>query len=229
MISEAEAGLKVAIKSTCVPPTTVNKTPGYYVDGSNDAVRAPDDGPMGAISTGVKVPEKGHVMTDILVSALACDITRVGTMQYSDSEAKFLLTFLKAKNGNPLSDHHHGYQHDRGFQPEALEIIYNWYAGNFLYLLQKMDAITDANGLTMLDNSVVLWASELQEPANHGQTNIPFVLAGKLGGKLKTGQWLKVPSQPHNNMLVTLLNLFGMPTTKFGHSNYNSGALAGLA
>jgi hypothetical protein len=58
---------------------------------------------------------------------------------------------------------------------------------------------------------------------------MPLVLAGKLGGKLKTGQWLKVPSQPHNNLLVSMLNLFGMSVTKFGHPNYNTGALAGLA
>ena len=67
-------------------------------------------------------------MTDILVATLACDLTRVGSIQWSDSEAKFLLGFLKDGTGASLKDHHHGYQHDRGFQPQALEIIYHFYA-----------------------------------------------------------------------------------------------------
>jgi len=229
MISEAQTGLKAMIKATCVAPTGVNQTPGYYNDGADDSINRGDaDGGKGAIGAGVKVPDKGRVMTDILVAALACDFTRVSTMQWSDSEAKFMLPFLTGSDGKPLADHHHGYQHDRGFQPGALEVIYKWYAGNFLYLLQKMDAVLDANGKSMLDNSLVLWVTEIQQPDNHGQNNMPFVLAGKLGGKLRSGRWLKVASQPHNNLLVTILNLFGLSNTKFGHATYNTSALTGL-
>jgi len=38
-----------------------------------------------------------------------------------------------------------------------------------------------------------------------------------------------VPSQPHNNLLVSVLNLFGLPNTTFGHVRYNTGPLTGLA
>jgi hypothetical protein len=231
LIGEAQKGIKVMIKATCVPPTGVNQTPGYYNDGANDSIsRGALDGGMGAIGAGVKVPEKGRVMTDILVAALACDLTRVGTMQWSDSEAKFMLPFLMGSDGKPLADHHHGYQHDRGFQPGSLETIYNWYASNFAYLLQKMDAIKEGNGLSLLDNSLVLWVSEIQEPSNHGQSNMPFVLAGKAGGTFRSGRWLRMTQrQPHNNMLVSILNVFGLPNTRFGHQNYCTGPLAGLA
>jgi hypothetical protein len=167
-------------------------------------------------------------MTDILVSALACDVTRVGTMQWADSEAKFMMPFLSESGGTPLADHHHGYQHDRGFQPEALEIIHKWYAENFAYLLGKMDAIEEGNGLSLLDNSLVLWVTEIQEPGTHGQTNMPFVLAGGAGGRVPTGRWLEVASQPHNALLVSILNLFGVEAQAFGHADYTSGPLAGL-
>ena len=91
-----------------------------------------------------------------------------------------------------------------------------------------MDAVQDGNGKSMLDNSLVVWVTEIQQPDTHGQNNMPFVLAGKLGGKVRAGRWLKVASQPHNNLLVTILNLFGLPNTKFGHANYNRAALTGL-
>jgi hypothetical protein len=140
-----------------------------------------------------------------------------------------MLTFLKGMDGKTLTDHHHGYQHDRGFQPGALEVIYNWYAGNFLYFLQKMDAVKDPNGASMLDNSLVLWVSEIQDPPSHGQTNMPFVLGGKLGGAVTSGRWLKVSSQPHNNFLVSILNLYGLSMTKFGHPQYSTGTVTGLS
>ena len=166
-------------------------------------------------------------MTDILVATLACDLTRVGSIQWSDSEAKFLLGFLKDGTGASLKDHHHGYQHDRGFQPQALEIIYHFYAERLAYLLQRLDSVKEGNG-TLLDNTLVLAVSEIQSPADHAQTNMPFILAGKAGGKLAGKRWLKVASQPHNNLLVSILNMFGIADTRFGHKDYCTGALAGL-
>lgn len=229
MVEEARAGLTAAVSSDCTAPTTVNQTPGYYEDGIAEGIsRGAIDGGAEAIKTGAKVPQKGSVMTDILVSALACDVTRVATMQWGDSEAKFMLTFLKDSSGAPLADHHHGYQHDRGFQPEALAIIHKWYASNFATLLTKLDAVQEGNGLTMLDNSLVFWVTEIQKPNDHGQTDMPFVLAGSAGGRLSTGRWLRVSSQPHNNLLVSVLNLFGIDQSGFGHRDFVTGPLAGL-
>jgi hypothetical protein len=81
---------------------------------------------------------------------------------------------------------------------------------------------------TLLDNTVVLWVSEIQEPPTHDQSNMPFMIAGGKNAGIKTGRWLKVPPQPHNNLLVTLLNTFGGTDTTFGRAEYNTGALAGL-
>jgi hypothetical protein len=227
-IRETEQGLQQTVSSTCKAPTTIDPTPGFYDDPIAQGVsRGESDGGNASITTGAKVPLKGEAMTDLLVAAMACDLTRVGTIQWSDAEAKFMLGFLKDSSGASLKDHHHGYQHDRGFQPQALEIIYRFYAEKLAYLLKKLDSVQEGNG-TMLDNSLVLAVTEIQMPETHGQTNMPFILAGKAGGKLTTQRWLKVKSQPHNNLLVSLLNLFGLPDKTFGHANYCTGALAGL-
>jgi hypothetical protein len=229
MIEEARQGLTAVVSSDCTPPTTINTTPGYYDDGAAEGISRGDlDGGPDGVRAGVKVPEKGLAMTDILVAALACDVTRVGTMQWGDSEAKFMMPFLTEANGTPLADHHHGYQHDRGFQPEALAVIHKWYAENFAYLLGKLAAVQEGNGLSLLDNSLVMWVTEIQQPGNHGQDNMPFVLAGRAGGSLTTQRWLRVPSQPHNNLLVSVLNMFGVNVNNFGREGYSTGPLAGL-
>jgi hypothetical protein len=228
LVQEAAAGLKQGVSSTCQAPDNVNQTPGYYDDPEAQGVpKDGGDGGSGSITTGAKVPEKGQTMTDLLVATLACDLTRVGTMQWSDSEAKFMLGFLKDSSGASLKDHHHGYQHDRSFQPEALEIIYHFYAERLADLLQKLDSVNEGNG-TLLDNTLVLAVSEIQAPENHEQNNMPFLLAGKAGGKLATKRWLEVSPQAHNNLLVSILNIFGIEETHFGHADYGNGPLSGL-
>jgi hypothetical protein len=176
------------------------------------------------VVTETDIPTKGKIMTDLLVASMACDLTRVGTMQWADSEAKFILNF------DPLNlpDHHHGYQHEHGYQPDALFKIYQWYATNFLYLLDKMNAVQEADGTTLLDNTLIFWCTEIQVPNTHAQNHMPFVLAGKAQGKVRTGRWIQIKSQPHNNLLVSLLNIFGGSDTTFGDPTFNTGALAGL-
>jgi hypothetical protein len=179
--------------------------------------------PMAPAVGDMDVPTKGKLMTDLLVASLACNLTSVATMQWADSESKFPLNFAPLN----LLDHHHGYQHDSAFDPNALFKIHQWFGSNFAYLLDKLKLVEEGGG-TLLDNTVVLWVSEIQEPPTHNQTNIPFVMAGGKNAGVKTGRWLKVPGQPHNNLLVTLLNMFGGTETAFGHPDYNTGALAGL-
>lgn len=228
LVREAEEGLQQGVSAGCVAPTGVDPTPGFYDDPTAEGVSRGDaDGGNAGITTGAKVPLKGDIMTDLLVASLACDLTRVGTMQWSDSEAKFMLGFLQDDNGQPLTDHHHGYQHDRGFQPGSLEIIYNFYMQKLAYLLQKLDSVDEGNG-TLLDNSLVLVVTEIQMPENHGQSNMPFILAGGAGGQLDGGRLLEVSRQPHNNMLVSILNMFGVPDQTFGNPDYCTGPLAGL-
>jgi Protein of unknown function (DUF1552) len=227
-VRETEEGLKQVVDASCAKPTTVDPTPGFYDDPIADGVSRGDaDGGDASITTGMKVPLKGDAMTDLLVGALACDLTRVGTMQWSDSEAKFMLGFLQDDDGQSLKDHHHGYQHDRGFQPGSLEVIYHFYMQKLAYLLQKLDSVDEGNG-TLLDNSLVLAVSEIQMPETHGQNDMPFLLAGKAGGQLQTQRWLRMNPQPHNNLLVSVLNMFGIPDQTFGHPDFCTGPLAGL-
>jgi hypothetical protein len=58
---------------------------------------------------------------------------------------------------------------------------------------------------------------------------MPYVLAGRAGGALKTGRFLTFDgSMPHQNLLVSMLNLMGVPATTFGRPDSCSGELPGL-
>src|SRR6185295_9336533 len=106
-------------------------------------------------------------------------------------------------------------------RPVESEIIYTWYSTMHLHLLQAMDAVKmGADGHTLLDESVVFFGSELSQPPTHSNIDMPFMLAGG-GGGLRGGRWVRYTDKTnnknsHNNLLVSILNLFGNTATTFG-------------
>jgi hypothetical protein len=198
---------------TCTAPAKVD-TSDYN---PKTGLSADDNGAVKDIETDKAIPKVGKFMMDMLVVALACDTTAVATLQWSDTEAKHTFPWLN------LSEHHHYYQHDGGFKPAECEKICNWYSQQHAYLIEQMAAI-DMGGHSLLDESVLFFGSELQEPPGHRKNDMPFLLAGN-GGGLRTGRWLKYGGIPHNRLLVSLFNLFGDARTSFGDMRFAEGAL----
>ena len=105
----------------------------------------------------------GQAQMDLAVAALACDQTRILTFQWSYSESEHLFAFLN------ISGNHHVISHDfssSGANYDAYNKIQTWYQQQFAYLLGKMDAIKEGDG-TLLDHSIVLWATEIGESTQH--------------------------------------------------------------
>ncbi|WP_437665674.1 DUF1552 domain-containing protein [Sorangium sp. So ce1182] len=202
--------------SACKAPDRVDTSDYNPRTGLNSS----DTGSIKDTSTDAAIPKVGKLMMDMLVMSLACDITAVGTLQWSDTEAKHTFPWLN------LTEHHHFYQHDGGFRPDECERICNWYSKQHLYLLEEMEKI-DMGGHSLLDESVVFFGSELSDPPSHKKENMPFLLAGG-GGGLRAGRWLRYPNRPHNDLLVSILNLFGDTRATFGDPRYCTGPLTNL-
>jgi hypothetical protein len=215
-VRELEMSLSItgSPTTTCAAPTKVDTSDYKPITVFNDTGTAFDT------MTDAAIPKVGKFMMDMMVMALACDQTAVGTLQWSDTEAKHTFPWLN------LMQNHHYYQHDGGFKPVECEQIYTWYSTQHLYLLSAMDKI-DMGGHTLLDESVVFFGSELGDPPTHLKNNMPFMLAGG-GGGLKGGRWKQYPGVSHNNLLVAILNLFGDTRTTFGDPSFSTGPVAGL-
>ncbi len=213
-----ETGLDKLVKvgGACEPPAAVD-TAGYN----------PTLGTTMSPTTDAVIPMVGTFMMDMMVMALACEVTAVGSFQWTDTEAKHTFPWLN------LNNHHHYYQHDGGFRAAECEKICTWYSEMHLHLLQQMDGIVmGADGHTLLDESVVFFGSELAQPPTHSNTDMPFMLAGG-GGGLKGGRWVHYTDgasnkKSHNNLLVSILNLFGDPRTTYGNPEFCSGPLANI-
>lgn len=191
--------------STCTPPSgNVN------VDITNDAT----------------LEETGKLHMDLATAALACDQTRIITMQWNYAESEHLFPFLG------LSRNHHAISHDwqgtAGFTEYGQ--IHTWFAEQLAYFLGKLDSVKEGDG-TLLDNTVLFWGSEIGESTSHDLTRMPYMLAGRAGGQLNTGRVLGSEDRPRDNnqLLVSLANLMGAEeVTSFGDPSGATGPLPDL-
>jgi Protein of unknown function (DUF1552) len=200
----------------CTPPELVDTSDYDPLSGLN----ADDSGSIVDAPTDAAIPKVGKLMTDMLVMALACDVTAVASLQWSDTEAKHTFPWLG------LNHHLSFYMNDGGYQPKELTTIFTWYSKQHAYLVEQLGQIPSASG-SLLDETVIFFGSQLQNPATHEKTDMPFLLAGN-GGGLRTDRWLKCNHASHNDLLVALFNLCGDSRVTFGAESYCSGPLAGL-
>ncbi len=207
---------RVASVARCSPPVLVDTSDYNPTSGLSSA----DNGTIRDLATDAAIPKVGKLMIDMMVMAFACDITGAATLQWSDTEAKHTFPWLG------LTETHAFYQNDGGYRPLECEKIATWYSTQHAYLISEM-AKVDMGGHSLLDESVVFFGSERQDPASYSKANMPFLLAGG-GGGLRSGRWLQYAHQSHNELLVALLHLFGDARTNFGTAQYSTGALTNL-
>jgi hypothetical protein len=175
-----------------------------------------------------KTPELVDQQSRLLASALACDLTRVASFQYSlGDNDDFTYPWL----GITGSGHHtlsHASVSDTSAKTKLIS-IYTWYAKRFAYLLDQLAAIPEGDG-TLLDNCIVVWGSELATGSSHSFASTPFVVAGGGQNTIATGQHLDFAGKvQHNRLLVSLCRAFGLSDVKtYGNTDNGSGPLAGL-
>lgn len=172
-------------------------------------------------------PTVGGIQMDLLAMALACDLTRVASLQWSRSVSQVRFTWLGIPDG------HHDLSHRSDTDADAvnkLTMINKWYAQQMAGLIARLKATPDAGGGTLFDNTLVLWCNELAKGNTHSRQDAPYVLAGTGGGSLVTGRSLSYEGQGlnHNDLLVSILNAMGIPDTTFGQASWCTGPLPGF-
>jgi hypothetical protein len=80
----------------------------------------------------------------------------------------------------------------------------------FAYMVKKMATLKEGDG-TLLDHSIMMWGSGLENGDKHSRDHLPFVIAGKGGGTIKTGRYLPEVKGNQGDLLGTLLTAAGIP------------------
>jgi hypothetical protein len=121
-----------------------------------------------------------------------------------------------------VPEQHHAVSHHRD-DPEliAKKAKIDVYRASLLgYFLDKLRKTSDGDG-NLLDQSMIMYGGGLGNGNLHEHTKLPVLVAGKLGGRLKTGQYIQYPENtPMANLLLTVLDKVGAPVEKPGDSTW---------
>ncbi|MBT7853225.1 MAG: DUF1552 domain-containing protein, partial [Opitutae bacterium] len=160
------------------------------LDGLKDELSKVDlDVPMDG-----KLPRGEYIrlMGDLMVVALQSGLTNVATFMVGPErwDTPYLFESLFDK---PRS--HHQMSHNQKRFIEDLIKVDHFHMEQFAYLLEKMDGVEEANGKTLLDNTLFTYGSGLGDGATHQYSALPIVTAGSGGGKFKTGRHFNLSEQ----------------------------------
>lgn len=155
-------------------------------------------------------------MLDLIVLAFQTNTTRVATFMMAHGFSRQNFTFLEGVNGD-----HHSISHHKE-TPELTEpytIVSSWYVRQLVYLVEKMKAVQEGDGRTLLDNTMILYGSALKNGNGHTTEDLPVLVAGRGGGKLSPGKRIVLPEKtPIANLHLTLAQHMGIATERFNTS-----------
>ena len=167
------------------------------------------------IPEGDKRSEYMEVMCDLNVLAFQTDSTRIATLMFAHDGSNRTFPEVGVGDGHHSLSHHE----NKADRLEKIAKIDRFYAEHFAYLLGRLQGVKGADGRSLLDDSMVVYASGLSDGNRHKHDDLPVILAGRAGGRLETGRHLLLPGeQPMSNLFVTMLDLMGVEQNRFGDS-----------
>jgi hypothetical protein len=173
--------------------------------------------------TEAAMPEVAKLQLDLTVLAFQCDLTRVVTVMWSDAKNHRGMPFL----GINSSIHNITHYGDSDMARLKLVDRDRWQMQQFAYILEGLRNVPDANGTTLLDNTLVFQGSDVSRGNVHAHDDMPHLLAGG-GAGWQMGRFVRFNGQQHNNLLVSILRAFGGTQTTWGEASFCTGALRGL-
>ncbi len=171
-------------------------------------------------------PKISRMQIDLLVNAMANDMTRIATLQYMRSVGQARMHWMD------IDDGHHGLSHEPDDNKEAVKKlikINRWFSTELAYLTERLQKTPEPGGDgSMLDHTLIVWVNELGKGNTHTLDNIPFVLIGGKNHGIKTGRHLKVDKAAHNRLLMSIAQSMDLPLKSFGAKKHCEGGALGL-
>ncbi|MBC8072824.1 MAG: DUF1552 domain-containing protein [Deltaproteobacteria bacterium] len=149
---------------------------------------------------GLLFESAADIQMDLLTAGLSCGLTRVASLQYAHSTTSAPIA------GYPM----HGTMH-AGTREQKVAMN-EWFVAQFAGLLDRLAAVSFADGTTLLDDTLVVWGTEMAV-GNHLNFPIPYIIAGGgADGYFKLGQWIDLSEQRprHTRLLISVLHAMGI-------------------
>ena len=166
--------------------------------------------------------EHVELMLDMMAMAFQTDTTRIVTFMFGNEVSNQNFSFLDGVTAGFHDNSHHQKDAEKMRQYARIN---RWHMEMYARLLGKLKAMREGES-NVLANSMLLIGSGIQDGDKHSPHNLPLVLAGQAGGRVKTGQHLVYSvDSPLSNLYVSMLDAFGAPVERFADS---TGPLVGI-
>jgi hypothetical protein len=158
------------------------------------------------------IREHMRLMCDIIALAFQTDKTRVATLLLCRDLSGLFYPFLDVRTA------HHPTSHED--QSDAYERVTRYYVSQLAYLAGRLAQMPEGD-TTVLDNSCLMFLSNMWSGSKHDSTKLPVLLVGSLGGKLATGRVLDYTERGDENrklcsLYLSLMNRMGLSAERFG-------------
>jgi len=158
--------------------------------------------------------EHSKLMCDIIAIAFQTNKSRVASLLISRDLSALYYPFLNVKDGHHYASHNNN--------NADYERITNFHVSQYAYLISKLDSMKEGEG-TVLDNSCIMFLSNMWVGRTHDNSRLPLVLAGGLGGTLETGRTLNYLNEKEDkrkmcSLYLSLMDRFGIKQDAFGDS-----------
>jgi hypothetical protein len=154
-------------------------------------------------------------MFDLMVMAFQSDSTRIASFCLAHDGDNRSFSHIGIPEGHHDLSHHQG-EADRIEKVAKIDL---WYVQQFAKFLTKLRDTRDADGNSLLHNSMIVYGSGDADGNRHTHDNLPILLAGGGGGTLSPAGYVRYNSTPACNLFLSLADRMGMQTLeRFGDS-----------
>jgi hypothetical protein len=158
------------------------------------------------------IREHMRLMCDVIALAFQTDKTRVATLLLCRDLSGLFYPFLDVRTA------HHPTSHED--QSDAYERVTRYYVGQLAYLAGRLAAMPEGD-TTVLDNSCLMFISNMWSGTRHDSGKLPVLLVGGLGGTLPTGRILDYTGRSDEGrklcgLYLSLMNRMGVKAERFG-------------
>lgn len=157
-------------------------------------------------------PTRVRLMLDLMAIAVQCDLTRVATFMMGNSISGQSFPWLGIGDAHHALSHH---QQDPA-KLDKLTVIDRWEVEQMVHLAQKLDAMDDGDGATVLDNSLLYFASEVADGNSHTKRNLPILLAGRGGSNIAPGRHVHYDGGRLGDLFISMLDHLDVSVDRFG-------------
>jgi hypothetical protein len=161
------------------------------------------------------IREHMKLMCDIIALAFQTDKTRIASLLLCRDISGMVYPFLDVRQA------HHGASHDE--YSDEYERISRYYCSQLAYLAQRLQSMPEGDS-TVLDNSCLMFLSNMWSGSNHDNTKVPLLLVGGLSNTLETGRVMDFQDSGDDDrklcsLYLSIMDRMGVQLPEFGDAN----------